>query len=66
MRTVVTFLIIIDMIVMQRLNTEACEASSEESRREGIMAWGVTGNSWNYSHPHPHTQRQILLTLEIF
>ena len=39
MRTVVTFLIIIDMIVMQRLNTEACEASSEESRREGIMAW---------------------------
>mgnify|MGYP000560916465 FL=1 len=42
MRTVVTFLIIIDMIVMQRLNTEACKASSEESGREGIMAWGVT------------------------
>lgn len=42
MRTVVTFLIILDMIVMQRLNTESCEASSEESRREGIMAWGVT------------------------
>lgn len=43
MRTaVITFLLIIDLMVMQRLNTEACEASSEESRREGIMAWGVT------------------------
>ena len=42
MCTVVTFLIIIDMIVMQCLSTEACKASSEESRRERIMAWGVT------------------------
>lgn len=42
MRKVVTFLLLIDMMVMQRLSTEAREASSAESRRDGIMAWGVT------------------------
>lgn len=26
---------------------------------------GCNGNSWNYSHPHTHIQRLILLTLEI-
>lgn len=42
MRTVVTFLLMIDMMVMQRLGMEVRETSSEESSREGIMAWGVT------------------------
>ncbi len=42
MRKVVTFLLLIDMMVMQRLSTEEREASSAESRRDAIMAWGVT------------------------
>lgn len=42
MRTVVTFLLMIDMMVMQRLGMEVRETGSEESSREGIMAWGVT------------------------
>lgn len=43
MRTaVITFLLIIDLMVMQRLGMEVRETSSEESSREGIMAWGVT------------------------
>ena len=42
MRKVVTFLLLIDMMVMQCLSAEEREASSAESRRDGIMAWGVT------------------------
>lgn len=42
MRTVVTFLMIIDMMVMQYLSIEICEANSAESSRDGITAYGVT------------------------
>lgn len=42
MRKVVTFLLLIDMMVMQRLSTEEREASSAESRQSGIIAWGMT------------------------
>lgn len=42
MRTVVAFLLMIDMMVMQRLGMEVREASLEKSSRKGMMAWGVT------------------------
>lgn len=43
MRTaVITFLLIIDLMVMQRCGMEARKASSVESSRKGMMAWGVT------------------------
>ena len=42
MRTVITFLLMIDMIVMQCLAYFHTETSSEERSRKGIMVWGVT------------------------
>jgi len=42
MRTVVTFLMIIDMMVAQFYSMEACEASSAEIRRDAIIACDVT------------------------
>ena len=43
MRTaVITFLLIIDLMVMQRCGMEARKASSVESSRKGMMAWSVT------------------------
>lgn len=42
MRTVVTFLMIVDMMVAQFYSMEACEASSAEIRRDAITACDVT------------------------
>ena len=42
MRTVVRFLMIIDMMVAQLCSMEACEASSAEIRRDAIIACDVT------------------------
>ena len=43
MRTaVITFLLIIDLMVMERCSIEARKASSVESRRKGLMVYGVT------------------------